>query len=94
MTAVATKQLCVRSYHVYKDVWAAVVGEDLVCRRERENSHDFYVLSVMKDCVVVSLLPRKISPVASLFLMKGGMIFCHRALACTCLKVFKTFLII
>ena len=37
MTAVATKQLCarVRGYHVYKDVGASVVGEELVCRKEK-----------------------------------------------------------
>ena len=35
MTANATKQSCVRGYHVYKDVGAAVVGEELVRRRER-----------------------------------------------------------
>ena len=26
--AIAMKQLCMRGYHVYKDVWAAVVGEE------------------------------------------------------------------
>ena len=46
MTAVATKQLCVRGYyHVYKDVWAAVVGENLVCRREKEIPTTFNMLS-------------------------------------------------
>ena len=39
-----------RGYHVYKDVWAAVVGEELVCRIEKEeNYHDVYAVSVMKD---------------------------------------------
>ena len=33
--AVAMKQLCVRGYHVYKDVWAAVVGEELVYRKRK-----------------------------------------------------------
>ena len=71
-----------RGYHVYNDVGAAVVGEKLVCRRERLNYHDdIYAVSVMKsmmkDSVVVGHLHRKISPVASLFLMKGGMILCR-----------------
>ena len=35
---------------------------------ERGNSLDIYAASVMKDSVVVGHLPRKISPVASLFL--------------------------
>ena len=75
MTAVTTKQPCVRGYHVYKDVWAAVVGEELVWRRE--NSHNVYAVSVMKNSVVVGHLHRKILPVASLFLMKGGTILCR-----------------
>ena len=56
---------------------AAVVGEELVWRRERENSHNFYAVSVMKNSVVVGHLHRIILPVASLFLMKGGTILCH-----------------
>ena len=98
--AVAMKQLCVRGYHVYKNVWAAVVGEELVWRKR--NSHDVYAVSVMKDSVVIGHLPRKISPVASLFLLKDGMILCRllrrrhqcRALEHTCLEVFRIFSVI
>ena len=25
---------CVRGYHVYKDIWAAAIGEVLVCRHQ------------------------------------------------------------
>ena len=49
--AVVMKQSCVRGYHVYKDVWTAVVGEELVWKRG--NSHDDYAVSVIKDSVVV-----------------------------------------
>ena len=70
-----------RGYHVYKDVGAAVVGEKLVCRRETDEIYDVYAVSVMKsimkDSVVVGHLPWKISPIASLFLMKGGMMLCR-----------------
>ena len=31
---------CVRGYHVYKDVWTAVVRETLVCQREPKNAID------------------------------------------------------
>ena len=34
---------CVRGYHVYKAIWAAAVGEVLVCTREATNSADRYV---------------------------------------------------
>ena len=43
-TPVATKQSCVKGYLVYKGVWAAIVGEELVCRRWR-NSHDICCIS-------------------------------------------------
>ena len=31
--------VCVRGYHIYKDIWYAVVGKVLVCEREPINSH-------------------------------------------------------
>ena len=40
---------CVRGYHVYKTVWAAAVGEVLICRREPTNSADRYAVAVLKD---------------------------------------------
>ena len=32
---------CVRGYHVYKDIWAAMIG-DLLCEREPFNDVDRY----------------------------------------------------
>ena len=32
------RKCCIRGYHVYKEVWEAVVGEALVCKGEPENS--------------------------------------------------------
>ena len=29
---------CVRGYHVYKDIWAATIGEVLACSREPTNA--------------------------------------------------------
>ena len=31
---------CIRGYHIYKEVWAAVIGEDLPCERELGNPED------------------------------------------------------
>ena len=28
---------CVRTYHLYKDIWDATVGEELECVRESDN---------------------------------------------------------
>ena len=30
--------VCVGGYHIYKDIWYAVVGEVLVCEKEPNNS--------------------------------------------------------
>ena len=68
--------LCVRGYHIYQDVWEAVIGETLQCVREPENTHDRYAVAVKKDGVVVGHLPKKISRVCSLFLRRGGVIEC------------------
>ena len=35
--AVYEMESCVRGYHVYKDRWAAMIGEDLLCEREPFN---------------------------------------------------------
>ena len=67
----------VRGYNVYKDVWAAVIGEELVCQRERGNSCDHYAVAVIKEDVVVGHLPQKISRVSSLFIRRGGTIQCR-----------------
>ena len=32
---------CVRGYHIYKDMWAAAIGEVLVCSREPTNAEKF-----------------------------------------------------
>ena len=39
--AEVSTRLCVKGYHVYKDVWAAAIGKELVCHIERRNVHNF-----------------------------------------------------
>ena len=71
---------CVRGYHVYKDVWNAVLGEELLCQRETGNSSDMYMYIVAcvlkKDGTTVGHLPRKISHICTLFIRRGGTISC------------------
>ncbi len=43
----------VRGYHAYKDIWTAVVGEDLLCQRERANPRDQFAVAVLKDEAIV-----------------------------------------
>ena len=70
------KESCVRGYHVYKDVWNAVLGEELLCQREAGNSSDLYAVAVLKDGTTVGHLPRKISRICTLFIRRGGTISC------------------
>ena len=62
----------IRSYHVYKKVWVATVGEALVCEREPKNSSDRYTVAVKNEGTIIEHLPRKLSRVCSLFLRRGS----------------------
>ena len=67
---------CICGYHVYNDIWTAIVGEELECAREVGNAKDRYVVSVLRGSDIVGHLPQKISRVCSLFLLRGGTISC------------------
>ena len=64
---------CIQGYHVYGEVWTAVMGEQLLCEREPGNMVDRYAITVKKDLgVTVGHLPRKISRMCSMFIQRGG----------------------
>ena len=67
----------VRGYHAYKDIWAAVHGEELPCERETGNRVDAFAVAVMKDGTVVGHVPKKISSICSLYLRRGRSIICR-----------------
>ena len=60
----------VRGYHVYKDVWAAVVGEEFPCKREDGNRFDPLAVAVVRADAIIGHLPRKISCVCALYLRR------------------------
>ena len=62
----------IRGYHVYKDIWTAVINEQLRCQREPYNTADPFAVAVVKDDTTVGHVPRKISAICSLFLRKKG----------------------
>ena len=66
-------ELCAHGYHVYKDVWTAVVGELLVCKRDQNN---VVCCISKKDGNIVGHLPKKILCVYSIFLRQGGNVQC------------------
>ena len=41
-------ELCVCSYHVYKDMWEAAIGEKLPCEWETRNTKDRYAVALKK----------------------------------------------
>ena len=68
---------CVRSYHIYKDIWDAVIGEELLCERKPNNRRDQYAVAIKKDRIIIGHLPCKISRPCSLFLRRGNEITCR-----------------
>ena len=70
-----TVRTAVRGYHIYKEVWPPAIGEEFVCRQERDNDHDRHAVSVHKEGDdVLGHLPREISSVAFFFLEHDGCI--------------------
>ena len=67
---------CIRGYHVYRHIWDAAVGETLVCEREPTNDKDRYAVAVKKCGTIVGHMPKKLSRLGSLFLLRGGAIVC------------------
>ena len=66
-------------YHEYQSIWEAEVGENLSCIREPSNVCDPYAVAITKpdSSMIVGHVPRKMSAICSLFLRKGGRIFCQ-----------------
>ena len=71
-----TMEAMIRGYHVYRDVWSAVVDEELACKREPFNASDPFAVSVVKGETTLDHVPKKISTICSLFLRRNGTIRC------------------
>ena len=56
MTCGTGVDVCVRGQHIYKDIWYAVIGELLVCKREPNNFQDRYFAVAVKKENSVSLI--------------------------------------
>ena len=63
---------CIRIFHIYKDIWSPLVGEQIRCTREDGNPQDRYAVAVVKTTPVsteiVGHVPRSISAICSSFL--------------------------
>ena len=66
-----------RGYHVYKDIWTAVIDKEFPCKREYGNRVDPFAVAVRRGDDVIGHVRRKISSICSLYLCRGGSIFCR-----------------
>ena len=62
----------VQGFHEYQSIWAPVLGEELPCKREINNSHDSFAVAVTKDRMVIGHLPRRFSVIFWSFLQSGS----------------------
>ena len=60
----------VRGYHVYMDIWEAEVGQELLLKREPDNSEDSHAVAVLNENVVVGHIPYNLAPVVEMFLRR------------------------
>ena len=67
---VCERNSCVRRYHIYKDIWDAVIGKP-------DNRSDRYAVAIKKDGIIIGHIPRKILRGCTLFLRRGNEITCH-----------------
>ena len=69
-----------RGFHVYKEVWSPIVGEQLKCCYERNNCSGRYAIAGTKHLrgrladSTVGHLPREISRATRFFLLRGGVV--------------------
>ena len=71
----------IRGYHVYKDIWPNPINEEqLTCELEVGNSHDPLAVAIKKlidgSNMIVGHVPKRISPLCSVFIRIGGSITC------------------
>jgi len=50
----------VRGYHVYHNIWDALVGEEVSYQREEDNYADPFAIAAVKNKNIVDHVPRKI----------------------------------
>ena len=67
---------CVHGCHVYKDRWAAAVGELLMCSTELTNVSVRNIVTVIKEGTTIRHLPWKIFKICSIFVSSDSEISC------------------
>ena len=52
------KACCIYEYHIYQEIWEAVVGKLLICEREQQKDTDRYAVAVKNR--IIGHLPSKV----------------------------------
>ena len=60
----------------YQGNWTSIIGKQLNCEREDENPRDRYAVAIKRSGNILGHVPRNISTLCSLFLRRGGAIYC------------------
>ena len=51
----------IRGYHAYMNIWTPIIGDDNLCKQERNNKHDENAIAVLKwmvrDLVLLGMFP-------------------------------------
>ena len=53
------REVGVRGYHIYQQLWEAAIGEELECQHERGKAADAYAISVIREGTVIGYLLKK-----------------------------------
>lgn len=65
-----------RGFHVYREIWSPVVGEELSTQQEPDNPEDCYAVAVMRSGSIIGHIPREISKTCFHFISHDGEIGC------------------
>ena len=57
---------------MYKDTWESCIDEELVYKRERQNVHDLFAVTVCKADNSIGHIPRLFSAASYVFLGRPG----------------------
>ena len=64
MAVEVTMEVMIRGYHVYRDIWSAIIDEELACKREPFNTSDPFAVAVVKGETMVRHVPKRSRPFA------------------------------
>ena len=64
----------IRGYHVYREIWNPVLGEELTTQREHGNPEDAFAVKIKKGDETVGHIGKELSKICWLFLHDGSIV--------------------